>query len=57
MGGRDHNIGERCGIADHTNDMATVLKEKQKEQEKQIKLAKVTKRIDKLIKAVKLLGK
>ena len=45
-----------CGIVEHTSDMATVLKEKLKEKEKQIQLAKVTKRIDKMIKAIKHLA-
>ena len=35
-----------CGIAEHTPNIATVLKGKLKEKEKQMKLAQVTKRID-----------
>ena len=38
-----------CGIAEPTADMAKVLKEKLKEKEKQMKLARVTKRIDEMI--------
>ena len=44
---------EMCGIAEPTSDMATILKEKLKEKEKQMKLAKVTKRLDEVTKAVK----
>ena len=42
-----------CGIAETTLDMATVLKKKAKENEKQMKLATMTKRIDRMIEAVK----
>ena len=45
-----------CGIAEPTSDMATILKEKLKEKEKQMKLAKVTKRLDEVIKAFKHLA-
>ena len=48
---------EMCGIAEHTPNMATVLKEKLKEKKKQMKFAKVTKRLEgateKVIKAAK----
>ena len=47
---------ERCGIAVTTSDMATILEEKLKEKEKQLKLAKVAKRLDRLTKAVKHLA-
>ena len=47
---------ERCGIAEPTSDMATILEEKLKEKEKQLKLAKVAKRLDRLTKAVKHLA-
>ena len=40
-----------CGIAEHTENMATVLKETQ------MKLAKVTKKMNEVIKAVKHLTK
>ena len=51
---------EMCGIAEHTLNMATVLKEKLKEKEKQMKLAQVTKRLEgateKVIKAAEHLA-
>ena len=57
-GGQGHREeDEMCCIAEHTSDMATILKEKLKEKEKQMKLAKVTKRMDEVIKAVTHLTK
>ena len=47
---------EMCCIAEHTLNMATVLKENVKEKEKQMKLAKVTKRMDEVTKAFKHLA-
>ena len=41
-GGRGHSIGERCGIADHTSDMTTEIKENEK-QTKLINMATVLK--------------
>ena len=38
-----------CGIAEPTSDMATILKEKLKEKEEQIKLTTVAKKIDRLL--------
>ena len=46
-----------CGIATHTPNMATVLKEQRNEEEKQMRLASMTKRVEgvteKMIKAAK----
>ena len=41
-----------CGIVEHTSNMATILKEK----EKQMKLAQVTNRLEKVTKVVKHLA-
>ena len=45
--GQGHSIKEKCGIVDHTSDMATELKERQKEKEKQMKLINMATKLKK----------
>merc|ERR1711862_470585 len=59
MGGHREEDG-MCGITEHTPNMATVINEKHNEEEKQIRLALVTTRLEgateKMIKAAKHLA-
>merc|ERR1712003_289060 len=52
-GGRGHREGdEMCGITEHTPNMATVLKGKRKKEEKQMRLASMTKRVERVTEEV-----